>query len=270
MSKFDFKTGEGPRFEDWATPFTSAAMGLASWIPQVETAALLQLVESPAVQQAFYEFEGDFWSRLPDTQNTGTSVRMPYRRSIRMKELETAVSLFETDPKIIRSGTQFWAPGAKDEWHAHQHICRFMRRVWTWAILEEKNIPIRPYLLDTEQRPQILLGALFVCIRIHGQGKFPEGPQGRNSEYGPLWFPAYQEWRIRHDSHDPDAPRRLLYFARKTAAQYNNTILVDDTRFFEGLIRQAKVSFDTQLWPGREQWVWQSDTGYFNPSGKLD
>ncbi|KAI0013791.1 hypothetical protein F4779DRAFT_561382 [Xylariaceae sp. FL0662B] len=264
-------TQEMARFEAWATPLTSAALALASWIPEVDTAALIQFVDSPMVQLAWLEFEKDVWLQIPDTRNATGPVQMPYRRCIKMKEWEAAVILFKNDPE--RSGRKLhWLEshaGAKDNWQLEDHIAWFMLRIHIWATTKVKDLPIRPYLLDVDQRPQILAGALAACIRVHGQGKFPEPPKDswnhERAEFHPGWLPMFQEWRARHDTRDPEAPRRLIYLTRKTGAAYQEKDLQSDALWFQLFIQRAKAGFDTGVFEGEGDWEWRSDAGFFAP-----
>ncbi|KAI1080241.1 hypothetical protein F5B20DRAFT_580638 [Whalleya microplaca] len=271
MANLQLTEEQKARFEAWTTPMISTGLALASWMPEVDTAALVQFVDSPMVQLAFLEFERDIWLKIPDTRNATPPARMPYRRCIKMKEWETAVSLFTNNP-LERYHLQYLEANmsTKDDWKVEDHIALFWGRIYTWVTNEVKDLPIRPYLLDGNQRIPILAGVLAACIRVHGKGQFPDPPTKswghRRVEFHPGWFAMIQEWRIRHASGDPDASQRLLYLAQKTSAEYTEKALESDTQWFQLFLYRAKLGFDlTGEFHGEDNWEWRCDVGFFAP-----
>ncbi|KAI0803596.1 hypothetical protein GGR55DRAFT_390607 [Xylaria sp. FL0064] len=189
-----------------ATVFTEPAMALAAQFPDIDSVALLQLVEAPIVQMAFHEFQEEFWDGMTfckgNTPNRGIQLDFD--------ELKKDIGAFVSCP-----ANHCCSNGITYSVHYQLHpIASFMSRIYVWATRENLDLPIRRHLTNAEIATRILWGILGVCINLQAINKFPRPvrPTSRSKLwpddeagdvpgtfcYEDCWFPSWQVWRFRY------------------------------------------------------------------------
>ncbi|KAI0019922.1 hypothetical protein F4780DRAFT_744664 [Xylariomycetidae sp. FL0641] len=243
------------RFEAEATAFTWPTMALASLLPNVDPQALLQFVESPVVRMAFLEFLDRTWnldSNFPERKGRLQHRYIDYS-DIRYARyaLDRSKREFVEGKHGDESRDYVWTHGrngAHDRvktWPMGWSLYCMMDRCIYWAESACPSLPIKPYMQDGNQRNQIVFGALMVHIRLHSLGKLPSSvPEGRHcfdheSSYSPLWFPAWQAWRHRHNVSREYAHERAIHWARKVAEDYHQGNRPCETFWFETSVIDA-------------------------------
>ncbi|KAI1271069.1 hypothetical protein F5Y07DRAFT_406069 [Xylaria sp. FL0933] len=188
------------------TVFTEPAMALAAQFPEIDSVALLQLVEAPIVRMAFHEFQEEFWDGMKfgekSTPNGGVQLDFD--------ELKKDIGAFVSSP-----ANHCCSGGITHSVHYQLHpIASFMSRIYVWATRENLDLPIRCHLADAETTTRILWGILGICINLQAINKFPRplcpisasklgsedqmGDEPVTSSFEDSWFPSWQAWRFRY------------------------------------------------------------------------
>ncbi|KAI1748126.1 hypothetical protein F4782DRAFT_534712 [Xylaria castorea] len=269
------------------TVFNEPTFALAAHFPELDPIALLQLVEAPVVRLAFYEFRSRFWD--------GCKRVGPARAHIQL--IEKALDDFSKRPEgpgrlSAIGGGDCSSP---DDYHIHDSFYAFISRVYAWATQDCLDIPIRRHLEDRSICASLLWGILGICISLHENGEFPEPlfplptdefefkqVEGditihdienwkintRAMCYTPIYFPLWQEWRIRHETlkQSKDRDSFVSCWAAKVAEDYTNgpdnaieeahewLQIIKVARFYKDMQHKTKVQtrhcmFEIQIAP---------------------
>ncbi|KAI1483370.1 hypothetical protein K445DRAFT_12121 [Daldinia sp. EC12] len=195
----EFSETERARFEKWATPFTRVAIALSSWLPEVDTAALVEFVEFPRIQLAFAKIRGEYLSK-----------RAIYKPGdIDYYVVTRAVEMFRMFPEGQHVATK--SSGLRPREACH-HIMTFMQEVYISTVVERHDLSIRPFLLPGEpHRIPILAGVFAAYILIRNETHLSAQAQ----------LGAYPKWQARHKPRGlEEASRRLLYLSYKNADEF--------------------------------------------------
>ncbi|RWA05098.1 hypothetical protein EKO27_g10010 [Xylaria grammica] len=222
--------------------FVIPTFALASQFPELDPIALLQLVEAPVVRMAFYEFRQRFWDHM--RAHAETHWMKNGKVALADHDLRKSIETFNLWPegesrleKSIRGGG---GPSNFAFYH-RDPIPAFLSRVYAWVTQSHLNLPICKHLDDPTIRTRILWGILGICIGMHEEGDFPQPicpiPANVDTDnnldefhtrvsgslgYDARWFPAWQEWRTRHERFERDTEARnryILYWAAWTAGE---------------------------------------------------
>ncbi|KAI1658777.1 hypothetical protein F4813DRAFT_388543 [Daldinia decipiens] len=230
-----FSEDERNRYKQWATPLTRAAIGLASWLPEVDPAAIIEFVEFPKIRLAVSKFEGEYWSKVSEFDRS--------HRFISSITFRKAAASFQYSPVVDRPDFKLSSLRPQLPYH---HIVTFMREVFTWTVVERTDLAIRPYLLpgNKNQLP-ILVGTLAAYLFVSDNDSMPGTPiedmSGLSSKKETL--PVYPEWKARHDPNDPEASRRLLYLSYENADWYRVLQEYSEAGWLETLMQQLQPEF---------------------------
>ncbi|KAI1392076.1 uncharacterized protein F4822DRAFT_389570 [Hypoxylon trugodes] len=246
--------------QPWKSRGTNPSLALASYLPQVDLAALLGFLEAPIITIAFDEFAYDCWYPL----------KKHAKQFLRVKDFEYAIKSFNAVPEVFLTATgreeaDYFDPTTfqriRDVTQWWQHIAHFLRRVYTWATVEMKDLPIRPYLLDPRYRIPILIGAFATIINVrHGiDMKLPD-----RNEY---WYKfgsldSHQRWRARWPSNPMEyggIETRLLTLVMSCEKEI-------DSAWFQPIIEAARAEFKMPPPDNNLEWVWMPDSGAFEPN----
>ncbi|KAI2780901.1 hypothetical protein F4815DRAFT_444801 [Daldinia loculata] len=238
-TKPKFSEDERNRYEQWATPLTRAAIGLASWLPEVDAAAIIEFVEFPKIRLAVSKFEGEYWSKVSEFDRS--------HRFISSIDFRKAAASFQYSPVVDRP--DFKLRSLRPEL-PHHHIATFMREVFTWTVVERADLAIRPYLLPGNKfQLPILVGTLAAYLFVSGNNHMPgtakEDMSGSSSQKQKL--PVYPEWRARHDPNDPEASRRLLYLSYENADRYRVHQEYSEAGWLETLMQQLMQQLEKEF-----------------------
>ncbi|KAI0101272.1 hypothetical protein F4814DRAFT_432851 [Daldinia grandis] len=228
-----FSEDEKNRYKQWATPLTRAAIGLASWLPEVDTAAIVEFVEFPKIQLAVSKFEGEYWSQVPEFDSM--------HRFISSRQFKRAAVSFQASPVVDCPDLKFRTLRPEGPYH---HIATFMREVFTWAVVERADLAIRPYLLPGgKYQIPILVGTLAAYLFVSGNDSIPRNPTEDKlaSSSQTQKLPVYPEWRARHDLEDPEASRRFLYLSYENADRYRVQQEYSEAGWLEVLMREWEL-----------------------------
>ncbi|GAP90181.1 hypothetical protein SAMD00023353_4200230 [Rosellinia necatrix] len=218
-----------------STVFTAPTMALAAHFPELDPVALLQLVEAPVVRLAFYEFRSRFWDEAVGDEREFALIPI--------ENIKEAIGDFNENPagfagyRSISGGGHAVHPSTYLDQSA---ITGFMSRVFAWATQEYLKLPIAPFLKGESMGMSLLWGILGICIALHQEETFPAPlsalPAGVDSSdiaaweksmsgtlsYDPTWFPAWQEWRTRHETLKDSKERAsfVRFWTAETAADF--------------------------------------------------
>ncbi|KAI8961797.1 hypothetical protein F5Y11DRAFT_215873 [Daldinia sp. FL1419] len=221
----NFTRAEKRRYDRWATPLTCAAVALASWIPEIDTAAVVEFFECPKVQTAVAEFQRDMWEGQDATVSSQVLTVPDFMQAARYFEHDNGSQSSHGSRDFSIYGSQdsepSSAPAAPSPLSHSKHINNFMNRIYDWVIEDGIGLKIKPYF-STKFLIPILAGTLasymYVCNSNVIQGT------GSVDDLSTFWpqeqLPVYLEWRARHGREDPEAPRRLLYLSFENLRSY--------------------------------------------------
>ncbi|KAF2969058.1 hypothetical protein GQX73_g4510 [Xylaria multiplex] len=222
--------------------FVIPTFALAAQFPELDPIDLLQLVEAPVVRMAFYEFRYQFWDELQlDNQEFGVRPEI----LVNDKMVRLAIETFNLCPggQNRRTGGIIGGGLPSDfTTTVNNPFAVFMTRIYSWATQEHLSLPISKSFVNPTLRNGILWGILGICLDLHSEGKFPaplapfpkkfeincheDFRQWKNGVSGSLgydasWFPAWQEWRIRHDAFWDSESRNafISFWAEWTAGE---------------------------------------------------
>ncbi|KAI1296116.1 hypothetical protein F5Y03DRAFT_410302 [Xylaria venustula] len=229
--------------------FNEPTMALASQFPELDPLALLQLVEAPVVRMAFFEFRKYYWDEITSWDENIT----PRGVLLDSDELKNDLNAFLLKPEGYRGpvGNIGGGPSGSSRRYHMYPFSSFMSRVYSWAVQRHLNLPVRQYLVGTELCVSILWGILGICISLHAREIFPtlsfQLDDHANIEtealgYSPYWFPAWQEWRMRHESLQREGERDV--FIRSWASR----ISIDHSIFTTGSEYSRCENFAKVLW----------------------
>ncbi|KAI0535301.1 hypothetical protein GGR58DRAFT_529605 [Xylaria digitata] len=209
--------------------FVIPTFALAAQFPELDPMALLQLVEAPVVRMAWYEFRHQFWDEL-QLDNKEFGVR--HEIVISDEVVRSAIEAFNLCPGGQHRPTGGLIGGGLPcdfTTTVNNPFSVFMTRIYAWATQEYLSLPICKSFINPEIRNGILWGILGICLNLDSEGKFPaplapfpkkfeidcdeDFRKWKSSVSGSLgydanWFPAWQEWRIRHDAFKQDSENR--------------------------------------------------------------
>ncbi|KAI1806939.1 hypothetical protein F4811DRAFT_567951 [Daldinia bambusicola] len=193
----DFPESERTSFEEWATPFTRVAIALSSCLPEVDPAALVAFMEYPTTQLAFATIHSEYLSE--------SSISKP--SDLDFHAIQRAVELFHVSPG------GFTSPRGVHPREACHRIMTFIKEAYASAVIERRDLAIRPSLLSgAPHQIPILVGALAAYMLV--ENRPPLSPEPR--------LAVYVRWQRRHEPKDPEhASRRLLYFSYDNATEFH-------------------------------------------------
>ncbi|KAI0439075.1 hypothetical protein F4803DRAFT_554428 [Xylaria telfairii] len=205
------------------TVFTEPTFALASYFPELDPVAILQVVEAPVVRLAFYEFLSRFWLPFKTSIPIGTSLG-----DIRLEIIEKAFTDFSKKPAGSRiTNIGGGCCSSPDDYQVQDAFYAFMSRVYGWATQDYLSLPLRRQLEDRKIAADLIWGILGICLGLHEDGDFPEPllplPTGefefehvdgvleathvekwengtRAMTYTPRSYLLWQEWRIRYEA----------------------------------------------------------------------
>ncbi|KAI0201876.1 hypothetical protein F4808DRAFT_459632 [Astrocystis sublimbata] len=261
--------------------FVKPAFALAVWFPEIDPIALLELIESPAVRLAFYEFQCRYWE---------VHKRVPSAR-VHIATIEKSFEDFNKNPY----GFRLKKIGGGDCHNPEQYevlgaFYAFMSRVYSWANSEFLGLTLRPFLADETYRLSIMWGVLGVCIAMFEEGHFPEPDfplpthnldwtndherelfrqnatvwqlSTESMRHTPQKYPQWVEWRRNHASYKEAFGKQHLAdtYAETAAMDYKYGIPENPTKSMGEWLQVIEVA---KVWRSM-QYHYEFDTKYCN------